>query len=87
MGLKTLTLINNCVDLVNKYEKFDISEIDLTDTQTFDLLGTGETTGIFQLESPGMKDTLKNLKPDKFEDIIALVALYELFSNHSTQKI
>ena len=76
LGLKTLTLINNCVDLVNKYEKFDISEIDLTDTQTFDLLGTGETTGIFQLESPGMKDTLKNLKPDKFEDIIALVALY-----------
>ena len=39
-------------------------------------MGTGETTGIFQLESPGMKDTLKNLKPDKFEDIIALVALY-----------
>ncbi len=76
LGLKTLTLINNCVELVNRYKKFQISEIDLTDTKTFELLGTGETTGIFQLESPGMKDTLKNLKPDKFEDIIALVALY-----------
>ncbi len=76
LGLKTLTLINNCVELVNRFKKFEISGIDLTDTKTFELLGTGETTGIFQLESPGMKDTLKNLKPDKFEDIIALVALY-----------
>ena len=76
LGLKTLTLINDCVELVKRYKKFDISEVDLTDTSTFELLGTGETTGIFQLESPGMKDTLKNLKPDKFEDIIALVALY-----------
>ena len=76
LGLKTLTLINNCIELVNKKNKLDIFDIDLTDKETFELLGTGETTGIFQLESPGMKETLKNLKPDKFEDIIALVALY-----------
>ena len=77
LGLKTLTLIQNCVELANKNgASLDISKIDITDSKTFDLLSTGETTGIFQLESPGMKETLKNLKPDKFEDIIALVALY-----------
>ena len=77
LGLKTLTLINNCVKLLSKIGiSLDISKIELTDTKTYELLSTGETSGIFQLESAGMKDTLKNLKPDKFEDIIALVALY-----------
>ena len=55
---------------------WDISQIPLDDKQTFDLLGTGNTIGIFQLESSGMQDVLRNMKPDCFEDIIALVALY-----------
>ena len=55
---------------------FNINEIKIDDDKTYELLSTGETTGIFQLESAGMKDTLKQLKPDKFEDIIAIVALY-----------
>mgnify|MGYP001305794731 FL=1 len=77
LGLKTLTLINNCLELINKENHvLDINKIDLKDNDTFNLLGTGETTGIFQLESAGMKETLKQLKPDKFEDIIAIVALY-----------
>ncbi len=77
LGLKTLTLINNCVKLIkNNKPEFNIENIDLDDFETYELLSTGETTGIFQLESAGMKDTLKQLKPDKFEDIIAIVALY-----------
>ena len=77
LGLKTLTLINNCLELINKENHtLDINKINLKDNDTFNLLGTGETTGIFQLESAGMKETLKQLKPDKFEDIIAIVALY-----------
>ncbi len=77
LGLKTLTLINNCIELINKDKKIlDINKVNINDENTFNLLGTGETTGIFQLESAGMKETLKQLKPDKFEDIIAIVALY-----------
>jgi DNA polymerase-3 subunit alpha len=77
LGLKTLTLIDNCVRLVKTNNpSFNIDDININDQKTYDLLSTGETTGIFQLESAGMKDTLKQLKPDKFEDIIAIVALY-----------
>jgi len=77
LGLKTLTLIDNCVQLItNQGIDFDINKIDLTDLKTFDFLSSGETTGIFQLESPGMQETLKQMTPDALEDIIALVALY-----------
>ena len=77
LGLKTLTLINNCIKLIKASNtSFTIEKINIEDSKTYDLLSTGETTGIFQLESAGMKDTLKQLKPDKFEDIIAIVALY-----------
>ncbi len=77
LGLKTLTLIDNCVQLIeNKGFNFDIDKIDLSDAKTFEFLSTGETTGIFQLESPGMQETLRQLLPDALEDIIALVALY-----------
>ncbi len=77
LGLKTLTLIDNCVQLIKtKGLNFDINKIDLTDSKTFEFLSTGETTGIFQLESPGMQETLRQLLPDALEDIIALVALY-----------
>ena len=77
LGLKTLTLIDNCISLVKVGQpSFSIDDIKINDSATYELLSTGETTGIFQLESAGMKDTLKQLKPDKFEDIIAIVALY-----------
>ena len=77
LGLKTLTLIDNCINLVKiNNQSFTIDDININDIETYKLLSTGETTGIFQLESAGMKDTLKQLKPDKLEDIIAIVALY-----------
>jgi DNA polymerase-3 subunit alpha len=77
LGLKTLTLIDNCVQLIKtKGLNFDINKVDLSDSKTYEFLSTGETTGIFQLESPGMQETLRQLLPDALEDIIALVALY-----------
>jgi len=77
LGLKTLTIIKKTLYELNKNGiKLDISSIPLDDKKTFDLLSTGETTGIFQLESSGMQEVLRQMKPDKFEDIIALVALY-----------
>ena len=77
LGLKTLTVIDKTVKMVNK-KKFNlyISKIDLKDKKVFDLLSTGETTGLFQLESTGMREAIKQMKPNKFDDIIALVALY-----------
>ena len=76
LGLKTLTLIDNCVQLIIKQGiDFDINKINLSDLETFNFLSTGETTGIFQLESPGMQETLRHMIPDALEDIIALVAL------------
>ena len=54
----------------------DVNKLPLDDEKTFELLGKGDTMGVFQLESAGMRDVLRKMKPDKFEDIIALVALY-----------
>ena len=77
LGLKTLTVINKTVNMINKTNnKIDISKINLEDKKVFELLSTGETTGLFQLESTGMRDAIKQMKPNKFDDIIALVALY-----------
>src|SRR6056300_932941 len=77
LGLKTLTVIKKTIEFIHKdNSNFDISTISLFDEKTFELLGSGETMGIFQLESSGMREVLKQLKPNKFEDIIALVALY-----------
>ena len=78
LGLKTLTVIDKAINLINQKKgiKLDIAKIPLDDEKTFNLLGTGHTVGIFQLESNGMQDVLRNMKPDCFEDIIALVALY-----------
>ncbi len=77
LGLKTLTVIKKAVNFIKKDNpNFDISKLNLNDQKTFDLLSSGETMGIFQLESTGMREVLKQLKPNKFEDIIALVALY-----------
>ena len=78
LGLKTLTVIDKTINLIQEKKgiSIDISKIPINDKDTFDLLGTGNTIGIFQLESTGMQDVLRNMKPDTFEDIIALVALY-----------
>ncbi len=77
LGLKTLTVIKKTIKFIhNDDPDFDISKINLCDQKTFQLLSSGETMGIFQLESSGMREVLKQLKPNKFEDIIALVALY-----------
>ncbi len=77
LGLKTLTVIQKCCELVgNAGVELNISQIALDDPKTFDLLGRVETVGIFQVESAGMRDVLKKLRPDRFEDLIALVALY-----------
>ena len=77
LGLKTLTVINNTQKLVEKkHPNFKIENINYEDQKVFDLLSSGKTVGLFQLESSGMKDALINMKPNHLEDIIALVALY-----------
>lgn len=78
LGLKTLSIIKDAVDNIeqSKGTKIDIGNISLEDTKTFELYSRGETTGLFQFESPGMKKHLKNLKPNRFEDLIAMNALY-----------
>ncbi len=78
LGLKNLTIIENAINLIEKRHgiKIQIDELPLDDGQTFKLLQKGDTTGVFQLESSGMKRYLKDLKPNEFEDIIAMVALY-----------
>ncbi len=79
LGLRNLTIIQAAVDIINTSREgppFDINHIPLIDSKTFDLLKKGETNAVFQLESRGMKELIKRLKPDCFEDIIALVALF-----------
>ena len=78
LGLKTLTVIDNAVRLVRlgKTPDFDLRLIRDDDQKSFELLSKGETTGVFQLESSGMKEYLIKLKPSCFEDLIAMVALY-----------
>ncbi len=77
LGLKTLTVLSKAEALIKLKDKnFDLSKIFLNDKKTYEMLSTGSTTGIFQLESAGMKDVLTGLKPDRFEDIIAVVSLY-----------
>ena len=77
LGLKTLTVIDTAQRLIAQAgTEIDPSKIPLDDTRTFELIQRGETVGVFQLESQGMRDALRKLKPDRFEDIIAMVALY-----------
>jgi len=78
LGLKNLTIIEDTLARIYKVQnkKIDIENIPHDDKKTFELLQKGETTGVFQLESDGMKKYLKQLKPTKFDDIIAMVALY-----------
>ncbi|MCD4760972.1 DNA polymerase III subunit alpha, partial [bacterium] len=78
LGLKNLTILEQTIEIVKatKNIKIDLDDIPLDDKKTFDLFQAGETTGVFQLESGGMKRYLKQLKPTELEDIIAMVALY-----------
>ena len=77
LGLKTLTVIDNTLKRLKiKKVDLDLSKIDYDDKEVFSMLSTGETTGLFQLESAGMREAIKQMKPNKFDDIIALVALY-----------
>jgi DNA polymerase-3 subunit alpha len=77
LGLKTLTVLEKAVELLAETGvTLDINNLPLDDTATYELMGRGDTVGVFQLESAGMRDVLRKMKPDKFEDIIALVALY-----------
>ncbi|MBY0406072.1 MAG: DNA polymerase III subunit alpha, partial [Rickettsiales bacterium] len=77
LGLKTLTVLQRACDLLAPRNiMLDLLALPEGDKPTYELLGRGETVGVFQLESAGMRDTLKKLKPDTLEDIIALVSLY-----------
>ena len=77
LGLKTLTVIDKTLKRLKlKNIVLDITKINQNDEKVFTLLSKGETTGLFQLESAGMRDAIKQMKPNKFDDIIALVALY-----------
>ncbi|WP_261979599.1 DNA polymerase III subunit alpha, partial [Buchnera aphidicola] len=82
LGLRTLTIINSTVKMINfklnysKEKLININSIPLNDSKCFDVLKSAQTNGVFQLESYGMKDLIKRLQPDCFEDIIALVALF-----------
>jgi DNA polymerase-3 subunit alpha len=78
LGLKNLTLIDQTVHMIEKNHgiAINIDKIPLDDIKTFALVGAGHTSGVFQLESDGLKEVLRKLQPDKFEDIIAVNALY-----------
>ncbi|MFA5757706.1 MAG: DNA polymerase III subunit alpha, partial [Smithellaceae bacterium] len=78
LGLKTLTVIKNAVDFIrdSHHVDVDVNNLPLDDEETYRLLAKGETDGVFQLESAGMKDLLVNFKPDRIEDVITLIAAY-----------
>lgn len=78
LGLKTLSIITDAVEYIRKSQgvSVDIANLPLDDEKTFEVFSRGETTGLFQFESPGMKRYLKDLKPNRFEDLIAMNALY-----------
>jgi DNA polymerase-3 subunit alpha len=80
LGLRTLTVIDHALKILNARRPGDpplaAADIALDDAKTYELLGTGQTTGIFQLESSGMRDLLVKMRPERFEDLIAILALY-----------
>lgn len=78
LGLSNLTIINNCMRIIKRVHgtEIDLPNLPLDDVKTYELFQRGDTTGVFQLESAGMKRYLRGLKPTVFEDIIAMVALY-----------
>jgi len=85
LGLKTLTVIQKSVDIINaynikktkgKFQKLNIKDISLEDNETYKLLSSARTVGVFQLESTGMRDLIKRMQPSRFDDVVALVALF-----------
>ena len=80
LGLKTLTVIDHTISLINQQSlgsrPLTLDDIPLDDAKTFALLASGRTTGVFQLESNGMRELLREFQPDRFEDITAIIALY-----------
>ncbi len=78
LGLKTLTVVQKAVEMIKEVHgrEIDILQIPLDDAKSYEMISRGESTGVFQLESSGMKDTLRKMKPNRIEDIIALVSLY-----------
>jgi DNA polymerase-3 subunit alpha len=77
LGLKTLTVLDRAVQFVRRRGvSIDLSQIPLDDTKTYEMLTRGETVGVFQVESQGMRRALVDMRPDRFEDLIVLVALY-----------
>jgi DNA polymerase-3 subunit alpha len=77
LGLKTLTVIDRAVRMIRAQgTEIDLDRIPLDDQASYEMLARGDTVGVFQLEGAGMRDALKKLRPDRFEDIIAVVALY-----------
>jgi DNA polymerase III subunit alpha len=81
LGLRTLTVIDWAVRIINALPghaevPLDITQLPMDDAATYTLLKTGQTTAVFQLESRGMQDLIRRLKPDRFEDVVALVALF-----------
>ncbi len=78
LGLRTLTVIDQTLKIIKrmKAKELDIENISLEDKETYQLLGQAKTLGVFQLESKGMRDLLKKLRPERFEDLVALLAIY-----------
>ena len=78
LGLKTLTVINRAVEWVKKIHGVELkmAELPLDDKQTYELMQRGDTSAVFQFESGGMRDVMKQIKPDRFEDLIAIISLY-----------
>ena len=78
LGLKTLTVLQKAVNMIKRGRgvEIDLLKVPLDDRPTYELLAKADTVGVFQLESTGMRESLKRLRPDRFEDIIAMVALY-----------
>jgi DNA polymerase-3 subunit alpha len=85
LGIVTLDIIDTAIELIekNRHNKIDIQSLTLDDRKTYELLSSGGTKGVFQLESSGMQDILQKLKPSKFEDIIAVLALHRPGPLHS----
>ncbi|TXL76713.1 DNA polymerase III subunit alpha [Vineibacter terrae] len=75
LGLKTLTVLEKAVELIGR-DRINLASLPLEDTPTYRMLARGDVSGVFQLEGSGMRDVLRKLRPDRFEDIIAVVALY-----------
>ncbi|MDA1309723.1 MAG: DNA polymerase III subunit alpha [Proteobacteria bacterium] len=77
LGLKTLSVLKKAVELVaERGVTVDLQSVPIDDAPTYEMIGRADSTGVFQLESSGMRDVLRRMRPDRFEDIIALVALY-----------